>query len=251
MVADAINRGCTTIIIGLGGSATCDGGRGMIEALKVSRCLANDCKIIAVCDVKNPLYGVNGAAHVFAPQKGATAKDVIILDKRLREFARETEAKGFATADMAFAEGAGAAGGLGYALLSYMKAELRPGIDFLLDIADFDNMINNANLVITGEGKSDAQTMMGKVPHGVLQHCKAKGIPVWLISGNIDDKEEILKNNFDLVSSINIGDNRPLDILMRKDIAVSNLQKTIGNLLGERLGNEASGKDKAKEIIYH
>ena len=251
MVADAINRGCTTIIIGLGGSATCDGGRGMIEALKVARCLANHCKIIAVCDVKNPLYGVNGAAHVFAPQKGATAKDVIILDKRLREFARETETKGFATADMAFAEGAGAAGGLGYALLSYMKAELRPGIDFLLDIADFDNMIDNANLVITGEGKSDAQTMMGKVPHGVLQHCKAIGIPVWLISGNIDDKEEILKNNFDLVSSINIGDNRPLDILMRKDIAVSNLQKTIGNLLGERLGNEASGKDKAKEIIYH
>lgn len=251
MVADAIKRGCTTIIIGLGGSATCDGGRGMIEALDVSRCLANDCKIIAVCDVKNPLYGVNGAAHVFAPQKGATSKDVIILDKRLREFARETEAKGIATTEMAFAEGAGAAGGLGYALLSYMKAELRPGIDFLLDIADFDNMIDNANLVITGEGKSDAQTMMGKVPHGVLRHCKAKGIPVWLISGNIDDKEEILKNNFDLVSSINIGDNRPLDILMRKDVAISNLQKTIGNLLGERLGNEASGKDKAKEIIYH
>ena len=251
MVADAIKRGCTTIIIGLGGSATCDGGRGMIEALEVSHCLANDCKIIAVCDVKNPLYGVNGAAHVFAPQKGATSKDVIILDKRLREFARETEDKGFATADMAFAEGAGAAGGLGYALLYYMKAELRPGIDFLLDIADFDNMIDNANLVITGEGKSDAQTMMGKVPHGVLQHCKAKGIPVWLISGNIDDKEEILKNNFDLVSGINIGDNRPLDILIKKDIAVRNLQKTIGNLLCERLGNEASGKDKAKEIIYH
>lgn len=251
MVADAINRGCTTIIIGLGGSATCDGGRGMIEALKVSRCIANDCKIIAVCDVKNPLYGVNGAAHVFAPQKGATAKDVIILDKRLRDFARETEAKGIATTEMAFAEGAGAAGGLGYALLTYLKAELRSGIDFLLDIADFDNMIDNANLVITGEGKSDAQTMMGKVPHGVLQHCKTKGIPVWLISGNIEDKEDFLKNNFDLVSGINIGDNRPLDILMRKDIAVSNLQKTIGNLLGERLGNEASGKDKAKEIIYH
>ena len=251
MVADAIKRGCTTIIIGLGGSATCDGGRGMIEVLKVSRCLANDCKIIAVCDVKNPLYGANGAAHVFAPQKGASAKDVIILDKRLREFARETETKGFATAEMAFAEGAGAAGGLGYALLSYMKAELRPGIDFLLDIADFDNIIDNANLVITGEGKSDAQTMMGKVAHGVLQHCKAKGIPVWLISGNIDDKEDILKNNFDLVNCINIGDNRPLDILMRKDIAVGNLQKTIGKLLCERLGNEASGKDKATEIIYH
>ncbi len=251
MVADAIKRGCTTIIIGLGGSATCDGGRGMIEALEVSRCLANDCKIIAVCDVKNPLYGTKGAAHVFAPQKGATAKDVIILDKRLREFAKETEAKGIATTEMAFAEGAGAAGGLGYALLTYLKAELRSGIDFMLDIADFDNLIDNADLVITGEGKSDAQTMMGKVPHGVLQHCKAKGIPVWLLSGCIDDGEGILNNNFYLIRSINTGDNRPLDILMRKDVAICNLQKTLGELLCERLGNEASGKDKAKEIICH
>lgn len=247
MVADALKRGCQKIVMGIGGSATCDGGRGMIEALrdkgclekknhkdiyhnghvdimqKGNECLAQKCKFIVACDVNNPLYGENGAAHIFAPQKGATKEQVLWLDEQLRTFAKETEQAGLATPELANHPGAGAAGGLGYALLAYLNAELNSGIDIVLDLANFDVAIKDADLVITGEGKSDQQTMMGKVPHGVLKRCKKAGVPVWLLSGAIDDRTGELAKNFDLVRSINENDNRPLSVLMQPDVAKKNI----------------------------
>lgn len=247
MVADALKRGCQKIVMGIGGSATCDGGRGMVDALrdkgclekrnykdiyhnghvdltqKGRECLAQKCKLIVACDVNNPLYGENGAAHVFAPQKGATKEQVLWLDEQLRTFAKETEQAGLATPELANHPGAGAAGGLGYALLAYLNAELNSGIDIVLDLANFDVAIKDADLVITGEGKSDQQTMMGKVPHGVLKRCKKAGVPVWLLSGAIDDRTGELAKNFDLVRSINENDNRPLSVLMQPDVAKKNI----------------------------
>ena len=226
IVADALKRGCQKIVMGIGGSATCDGGRGMVEALrdkgclekknykdiyhndhvdlmpKGNECLAKKCKFIVACDVNNPLYGENGAAHIFAPQKGATKEQVLWLDEQLRTFAKETEQAGLATPELANHPGAGAAGGLGYALLAYLNAELNSGIDIVLDLANFDVAIKDADLVITGEGKSDQQTMMGKVPHGVLKRCKKAGVPVWVLYGEIDDRTGYLAKNFALVRSI-------------------------------------------------
>ena len=234
MIADAVRRGCKTIIMGLGGSATCDGGRGMIMALRDNDCLNPDCDVIAACDVSNPLFGRNGAAYIFAPQKGATPEQVALLDNHLRTFARETELAGIASPSLADYPGAGAAGGLGYALLAYLKAELHSGIDIMLDLANFDEAIKNADLVVTGEGKSDEQTLMGKVPHGVLRRSKKLGVPVWLLSGSIEDTSGILTKSFDFIRSINDGDNRPISVLLHADVAKENLTKTMKNLIIKR-----------------
>lgn len=231
MIADAISRGCQKIIMGIGGSATCDGGRGMIEALKDYKCLESKCKMVVACDVNNPLYGKNGAAYIFAPQKGATPEQVTLLDEQLRTFAKETEQAGLATPELANYPGAGAAGGLGYALLAYLNAELHSGIDIMLDLARFDTIIRDADLVITGEGKSDKQTLMGKVPHGVLNRCKKTNIPVWLLSGAIDDAAGKLSENFEMVRSINEGDNRQLSVLMQPEVAKENMRLLCKNMM--------------------
>ena len=231
MIIDAAKRGCKEIVMGIGGSATCDGGRGMIECLKDNGYALpfSDKKIphiIVASDVTNPLYGELGAAYIFAPQKGATAEQVKILDERLREFAKETETLALATPSLALHPGAGAAGGLGYGLMAYLKAELKSGIDIILSINNFDDTINGASLIITGEGKSDEQTLMGKVPNGVLNHGKEHDIPVWLISGGIEN-EGLLAQNFIVVKSINEGDERTLATLLQPDVAKGNLRETV------------------------
>ncbi len=230
MIADAVGRGCQRIVMGIGGSATCDGGRGAIEALRDCRCLEPKCEVIVACDVNNPLFGKNGAAYVFAPQKGATHEQVQLLDRQLRAFAKETELAGFASPELAKCPGAGAAGGLGYSLLAYLKAELRSGIDIMLNLAHFDDAIKDADLVITGEGKSDEQTLMGKVPFGVLNHSAEAKVPVWLLSGGVDDSSGVLSDKFDLVRSINEDDIRPLYILMQPEVAKENLSKKVRDL---------------------
>ncbi len=226
MLLDASRRGCKKVVMGIGGSATCDAGKGMIDRLRNSAENLNFENITVACDVTNPLYGENGAAYVFGPQKGADAAQVEELDKRLRLFAKETEALGKATPEQANRPGTGAAGGLGYGLMAYLNAELKSGIDIILDINCFDRVISNANLVITGEGKSDAQTLMGKVPHGVLNRCKVKNIPVWLLSGGIEE-EAILKEHFSIVRSINEGDSRPIEVLMQKEVAKENIKRSL------------------------
>lgn len=225
MILDAAERGCKRIVMGIGGSATCDGGKGMIECLEGH--LPLPLNIIVASDVSNPLYGENGAAYIFAPQKGATPEQVELLDERLRRFARETEAKGIALPDLAEHPGAGAAGGLGYALMAYLGAELQSGIDLLLDTIHFDEQIKGADFILTGEGRSDKQTLMGKVPEGILRRAQKQGIPVHLLSGAIEDLDELKEAGFASVRSINENDPRPLDVLMQRDIAMENMKKNV------------------------
>lgn len=235
MLLDATKRGCSKIVMGIGGSATCDGGKGMIECLKASsphnlkteqpqHLITSKPHIIVASDVSNPLYGENGAAYVFAPQKGATPEQVRLLDEQLRNFARKTEARGIALPDLAEHPGAGAAGGLGYGLMAYLGATLQSGIDLMLDSIHFDEQTEGADFILTGEGKSDRQTLMGKVPKGVLTRAKVRGIPVHLLSGAIEDASALTEAGFASVASINEHDKRPLDVLMQRDVAMENLK---------------------------
>lgn len=234
MILDARNRGCTRIVMGIGGSATTDGGRGMVECLQPHMPLGME--MVVACDVSNPLYGRQGAAYVFAPQKGATAQQVQLLDERLRQWARHTEAALGISPDMASRPGAGAAGGLGYGLMAYLGATLQSGIDTVLDALQFDTQIEGASLILTGEGKSDRQTLMGKVPMGVLKRARAQGIPVCLLSGAIEHADELLHAGFAHVSSINEGDTRPLHQLMQPEVARQNIMRAAMQVMHEVCG---------------
>ena len=246
LVADAIRRGAEHIIVGLGGSATSDAGIGMLRALidafakhddipeqsSPTRSLWDDIqefkhiRFTIASDVKNPLYGEKGAAHVFAPQKGATPDMVLQLDKRARKFA-EVSAKHFGY-DRSESEGAGAAGGLGYAFLQYLDADCKPGIELLLDTIKFRELVKDADLIITGEGSADHQTLMGKLPMGVLQ--QSGDVPVCLIAGRIGDKEELLKAGFAHVECIN-PEGITLEEAMRKEVATRNISNTVRRIL--------------------
>ena len=233
LVADAVRRGCRHIIVGLGGSATSDCGIGMLRAI-----IDNFAKhgswddvheldavqITIATDVTNPLCGENGAAYVFAPQKGATQEVVLLLDALAKRFA-EVSARHFGY-DCQNEPGAGAAGGLGYAFLQYMNAERRSGIDLLLDTIGFDRLLDDASLVITGEGASDRQTLMGKVPYGILQRAKAHQVPVALIAGRIEDRQELLHAGFSQVLCIN-PPNLPAEEAMKPETAKRNIFDTM------------------------
>ena len=224
LVADAVRKGAKHVIVGLGGSATSDAGIGMLQALK-ENLPPKDVRFTIASDVKNPLYGENGAAQVFAPQKGATADDVLQLDERARKFA-EDSARHFGY-DRSQEEGAGAAGGLGYAFLQYLDADCKPGIQLLLETIHFDEMVKGANLIITGEGAADRQTLMGKLPMGILQ--QSAGVPVCLIAGRIKNQEELLKAGFARVACIN-PDGITLEDAMRKEVAKRNISDTVSRL---------------------
>ncbi len=233
LVADAVRRGCRHIIVGLGGSATSDCGIGMLRAI-----IDNFAKhgswddvheldavhFTIATDVTNPLCGKNGAAYVFAPQKGATQEKIQLLDARAKRFA-EVSARHFGY-DCQNEPGAGAAGGLGYAFLQYMNAERQSGIDLLLDTIGFDRMLDSASLVITGEGASDRQTLMGKVPYGILQRAKAHQVPVALIAGRIEDRQELLHAGFSQVLCIN-PPNLPAEEAMKPETAKRNIFDTM------------------------
>ena len=237
MMADAWERGVRHIVLGIGGSATCDGGMGMLEALGLMhspRRVWNAPALTVACDVTNPLYGKNGAAYVFAPQKGATPEQVELLDLRLRTFARQTEAQGIATPEDALRPGTGAAGGLGYALLTYLGAELRSGIDLVLDACGFDNLLRGADGVVTGEGCSDGQTLHGKVAVGVLKRACRQGVKTVLMSGQVKDREALLACGFDRLIDVNEGDERPLSVLMQPLVARENVKKACQRMMEER-----------------
>lgn len=239
MILDAVANNCNRIIIGIGGSATCDGGKGMVDFFRDKGLLNNDGKvkfahdveIIIASDVNNPLCGINGAAHVFAPQKGATPQQVEQLDRQLYQFALQTASNGTAPLELMERPGAGAAGGLGFGLMAYTNATMRSGIDLVLDTLDFDRCISGADLVITGEGKSDRQTLMGKVAAGVLARALSQGIPCALLSGQIEDRAALLSAGFTSVSSIHESDPRPLSELMQKSVSMNNLAASIQALL--------------------
>ena len=227
LVADAVCKGARHIIVGLGGSATSDCGMGMLKALidifaKYGQWddieALKDIRFTIASDVKNPLYGEKGAAHVFAPQKGATPEMVLHLDERAKKFA-ELSAKHFGN-DRSQMAGAGAAGGLGYAFLQYLNAKSMSGIQLLLDTIRFKELVADADLIITGEGSADRQTLMGKLPMGILE--QAGHTPVYLIAGRISDREELLNAGFARVDCIN-PPGIMLEEAMRKEVAQQNI----------------------------
>ena len=222
LVVDAIRKGCKHIIVGLGGSATSDSGIGMLEAIENAD--YKDVRFTIATDVTNPLCGENGAAHVFAPQKGATPEMVEALDARAKRFAEESAKR--MGRDCQNMPGAGAAGGLGYAFLQYMNAECRSGIDLLLDTIHFDDMLQDADLVITGEGSADRQTLMGKLPFGILQRARKHDVPVMLIAGRIADEQLLTDAGFSRVACIN-PHGLPLEIAMQPETAKENIRKTV------------------------
>jgi glycerate kinase len=230
LVADAVKRGARHVIVGLGGSATSDAGKGMLRALTDAlnphgtwdgiKVLGNVRFTIAT-DVDNPLYGEHGAARVFAPQKGATAAMALRLDEQARRFA-EVSARHFGY-DRSASKGAGAAGGLGYAFLQYLNADCQPGTDLLLADIRFDALLEGADLVITGEGSADRQTLMGKLPAGILRHSGS--VPVCLIAGRISDRDLLLQAGFSYVECIN-PPAVTLEEAMRREVAQRHISET-------------------------
>ena len=234
LVADAVRRGASHIIVGLGGSATSDAGMGMLRALIdtfAAHGVWDDVKALSTVrltiatDVSNPLYGQQGAARVFAPQKGATPEMVLSLDERARKFANLSAIHfGY---DCSHLPGAGAAGGLGYAFMQYLHANCRSGVELMLEAARFQTIIRHADLIITGEGSADRQTLMGKLPEGILRH--AAGVPVCLIAGRVTDREALLHAGFAQVECVNpVG--MPLEEAMRTEVAMRNIGRTAGDM---------------------
>ena len=233
LVVDAVRRGCRHVVVGLGGSATSDCGIGMIRAIIDAFAkkgtwddvqALNDVRFTIATDVTNPLCGPNGAAHVFAPQKGATPDVVAALDARAKRFA-EASARHMGY-DCQNEVGAGAAGGLGYAFLQYMKANCRSGIDLLLDAVRIDELLTTAELVITGEGSADRQTLMGKLPFGILQRALALQVPVRLIAGRVSDCQALLDAGFARVDCIN-PPGIALEEAMKPETAKKNISQTL------------------------
>lgn len=234
MIMNAYRRGVRHFIVGLGGSATSDCGVGMLKAMGDDwKKIHQECSFVLASDVTNPLCGENGAAHVFAPQKGADAEMVEMLDARARKFA-EVSAKHFGY-DRSEVPGAGAAGGLGYAFLQYFGAEVSAGAELLLREIGFDEMIRDADLVITGEGHSDRQTLMGKLPQRILEHVlKNKATTdqqIWLVSGGVSEKQALLDAGFDQVLAVS-PQNMDLEEAMNPKIAKRNIANAIRVFFG-------------------
>lgn len=210
MINDAIQRGCRNFIIGIGGSVTNDGGIGMLKALgvrfldengedageggqalaKVARIdvsgmnpLLKECHIQIACDVNNPLCGENGSTYVYGPQKGVTEDMKKTLDEAMAHFARVTSET--LENDYMNTPGAGAAGGLGYAFLAYTGAALTPGIELILDAVGLEEELSGADVVVTGEGRLDFQTAMGKAPVGVARLAKKYNAKVIAFAGSV------------------------------------------------------------------
>lgn len=255
MIADALGRGCTTILMGIGGSATNDGGMGLLSALGV-RFFDEDGselkpsgesleKIAAIdlsgmdsrartatfriaCDVDNPLYGPDGAACVFGPQKGAGAEAVERLDRGLRNYARIVEKT--TGRDVAAMPGAGAAGGLGACFAAFFRSALEPGIELMLNAIHFDEIIAGADLIITGEGRLDSQTVHGKTPYGVLCAGRRQGIPVVAIGGAVTAYAELAAAGFRAVFPVVPG---PCTLAEAMDAATArrNVANTVAQIV--------------------
>lgn len=228
LIRAALDKGVEHLIIGVGGSATNDGGAGMIQALggrlldqkrqeiapgggHLSELVEIDLssldsrlkkvKIDVACDVDNPLTGPNGASAVFGPQKGATPEMVRQLDENLSRFADVVEQT--LEKPIRHVPGAGAAGGLGAGLLAFLDAELKRGVEIVLEAVQFQERIKDASLVITGEGRIDGQTVSGKTPIGVAKAAKQYGIPVIGIAGSLsEDSDIVLQHGIDTLYSI-------------------------------------------------
>ena len=217
-ILDAIKKGAKNIILGIGGSATNDCGIGMASALGYKFIDDNEEEIFPIgknlskikridsstrikdldlinfqvaCDVTNTLYGENGAAYVYAPQKGANTKEILQLDEGLRKIA--VLFKDQCNMDIQNRKGAGAAGGMGAGSMVFLKADLISGIDLVKDLIDFENKSKHADWIITGEGKLDHQTLSGKTIHGIIKTAKKYNIPIAVFCGSIDLSQKELE----------------------------------------------------------
>jgi len=254
LLLDAVRRGCTRVVMGLGGSATNDLGCGAaaaagvrfldkegrefvpvggtldeirdIDLVKAKENLSG-VTITAMCDIDNPLYGRNGAAYVFGPQKGADEKTVEVLDGKLQA-ASETVKK-ILGLDIAEMPGAGAAGGMGYGTVAFLGAQLRMGIEAVLDTVRFDDLVRDADLVLTGEGRIDSQSLRGKVVVGVARRAKKAGVPVVAIVGGIaGDMAPAYDEGIAGIFSINRA---AIAFEQAKPLSADNLYHTIDNLI--------------------
>jgi len=215
LIKDAVSRGCKKIVVGLGGSCTNDMGVGAaagagalfydadgksfvptgatlsrIAKIDVSplRAMLGDVEIVAMCDIDNPLYGESGAAYVFSPQKGASPETVKLLDDNLKACAATVKSE--LGVDVADLPGAGAAGGMGAGMVAFFGATLKAGIDTVLDTVNFEHIAADADMIITGEGRIDSQSLRGKVVIGIAQRAKEINVPVVAIVGDIGDNME-------------------------------------------------------------
>lgn len=253
LIKDALEKGCTRFIIGIGGSATNDAGTGMLQALgfrfldingnllgqggeilekiaqvdtqEVHPSLKNAHFIVA-CDVQNPFYGPEGAAYIYARQKGADEQMITALDNGLRSFAhviQETTGK-----DIALIPGSGAAGGMGGGMMAFLDAELKSGADLLLDICRFEERIANVDLIITGEGRIDHQSLMGKIPGKILEAGMRKGIPVIAIAGCVEDEELLKEAGFKGIYATK-PDFMPLEEAMKPGLAKQNIKNALAS----------------------
>ncbi|MBQ6184620.1 MAG: glycerate kinase [Bacteroidales bacterium] len=255
LILDALGRGCRHFLIGIGGSATNDGGTGMLAALgwrfldsdgkelppvgasleKIASVdssgknpALNGCTFITACDVDNPFCGPDGAAFVFGPQKGAGPEEVQLLDKGLESFASVIqESTGTNVKEI---PGAGAAGGLGGALMAFLGSRLTPGAEMVLDVIGFDSLAEGADLVITGEGKMDGQTLKGKAPLCVLKHASKLGIPTIAIAGMISDPTLLKDLGYKDIICIN-PPGLAIDEAMNPETARRNLHDTAVRLM--------------------
>jgi glycerate kinase len=257
VIFEALGRGVKRIIIGMGGSATVDGGTGILQALGIRFLDADgnllldlpaqlsqlhtiddtnlsaeirDCEIIILCDVTNPLLGENGAAVVFGPQKGATSKDVEILEKGLTIFKEATERqKGV---DMGTWVHGGTAGGAAAGLCAWLDAKLVNGTAYFMELTGFDKVLENSHMLVTGEGSVDLQTLQGKAPAGAARKAKSMGIPVLALAGKIDlSNIDSLKAIFDILLPIGNGACTMEEALSLTAVNLTRTAREVGDLL--------------------
>ena len=255
LILEAIEQGAQTIILGLGGSATNDGGAGIVQALGGtlldnagqelnrggaalaelasidltgldSRCA--DVELIVACDVDNPLCGDNGASHIFGPQKGATPEQVLLLDKALANFAQIAESQGCVGDEPAHSRtGYGAAGGTPMGLGLLFNMQIKPGIEMVLDVLQADEVLKGADLVITGEGQMDNQTLQGKTPYGIAKRASLQGIPTIGIAGSLGTEVEALYGEMSSLFGT-VRSPQPLNQVLKE--AEMNLTRTARNI---------------------
>ncbi|MDO4261096.1 MAG: glycerate kinase [Eubacteriales bacterium] len=256
MIRDAVERGCRSFIIGIGGSATNDGGIGMLTALgyefldengepagiggeapgrvasiRTEKAMPElkECSFRIACDVTNPLCGPNGATYIYGPQKGVTDGMRDDMDRAMARYADVT--RRCLGTDFAEYEGAGAAGGLGFAFLSYLNADLQPGIELVLEAVDMESAMEGADLVFTGEGRLDHQTAMGKAPVGIARLAKKHGAKVVALAGSvIEGAEQCNEEGIDAYFSV-LRRIMTLDQAMEPETARQNIAGTTEQLI--------------------
>lgn len=256
LIKRAVESGCREITIGLGGSATNDGGMGMLNALgfqfldsdgkeltPVGKNLIKICSVSSsksftdnlksvrftgLSDVKNLLLGENGATKIFSPQKGAGANEIEYLEEGMKHYARLMEI--FCGKNYSEIPGAGAAGGLGFALLSCLKGEIKSGADFVIEMLRFKEHLQGADLVVTGEGFIDGQTLMGKALSAIANECRQAKVPLIALAGGVKDAEKLNQEGFQAVFSI-LQSCVSLSEAMSKEMASENLRSTFIQIL--------------------